>query len=168
MHDSCAQSPVRSVDIPPHPLNHRGGMLLGAGMAGGHNDIDDVFDGLDQSKRETLARLIRGSAFVAPVVASFAMQGLAVRPAEAASSTAVSNFSDIRLKRDMTRIGTHPMGFGIYRFKYLWSEADYVGVLAQEVLEKAPHAVVKGPADFLAVNYAALGMAMTRDAACVS
>lgn len=72
--------------------------------------------------------------------------------------------SDRRLKREINRIGTHPLGFGIYRFKYLWSDTAYVGVLAQEVLEKAPHAIVAGPADFLAVNYDALGMAMTHEA----
>jgi hypothetical protein len=56
------------------------------------------------------------------------------------------------------------MGFGIYRFKYLWSDTAYLGVLAQEVLEKAPHAVTTGPGHFLAVDYDALGMEMTREA----
>jgi hypothetical protein len=51
------------------------------------------------------------------------------------------------------------MGFGIYRFKYLWSDIPHVGVLAQEVLEKAPHAVAIGPGNLLAVDYAALGLA---------
>src|SRR5690348_9863411 len=115
-------------------------------MADEEQNFREVLDGLDQRKRETLARLISGSAFIAPVVASFAMQGLAIRPAEAASSAAVTNLtkSDRRLKREINRIGTHPLGFGIYRFKYLWSDIAYVGVLAQEVLEKAPHAVVAG------------------------
>jgi hypothetical protein len=129
--------------------------------------IREALDGLDPSKRETLTRLIGGGAFVAPVVASFAMQGLAIRPAEAGSSSHVSNgtaTSDLRLKRDISRTGTHCLGFGIYRFKYLWSDTVYRGVLAQEVLEKAPHAVVVGPGNFLAVNYGALGMAMTCDA----
>ena len=135
-------------------------------MAEEERNLREALDGLDQSKRATLRRLISGSAFVAPVVASFAMQGLAIRPAEAAASAAVTNVtkSDRRLKREISRIGTHPLGFGIYRFKYLWSDIAYVGVLAQEVREKAPHAVVAGPGDFLAVNYGALGMAMTREA----
>jgi hypothetical protein len=125
--------------------------------------VREALDGLDQGKREMLTKLISGSAFVAPVVASFAMQGLSIRPAEAqAGSSSNQTVSDQRLKQDIERVGTHPMGFGIYRFKYLWSEIAYVGVLAQDVLEKAPHAVKAGPGNFLAVDYGALGMAMTR------
>jgi hypothetical protein len=133
-------------------------------------NIRDALDGLDHGKRETLTRLITGSAFIAPVVASFAMQGLAIRPAEAASSAAVSNLtlSDRRLKRDIRRTGTHPLGFGTYSFTYLWSDTRYIGVLAQEVLEKAPYAVVAAPGNFLAVDYSALGMAMAREPMLVS
>lgn len=134
-----------------------------------HPHVREALEGLDQSKRETLSRLIGGSAFVAPVVASFAMQGLAIRPAAAqpGSSARVSNsttISDMHLKREINRTGTHPMGFGIYRFKYLWSDTAYVGVLAQEVVKKAPQAVTAGPGNFLTVDYRALGMEMTREA----
>ena len=45
--------------------------------------VDEALDGLDQGKREILIRLIRGTAFVAPVVAAFAMQGISIRPAHA-------------------------------------------------------------------------------------
>jgi hypothetical protein len=132
-------------------------------MAGQDPKVREALDGLDQGKREMLTKLIGGSAFVAPVVASFAMQGLSIRPAEAqAGSSSNQTTSDVRLKKDVARVGTHPMGFGIYRFKYLWSDTAYVGVLAQEVLEKAPHAVTAGPGNFLAVDYGALDMAMTR------
>ncbi len=130
-------------------------------------NVSEALDGLDARKRETLTRLIRGSAFAAPVVASFAMQGLSIKPADAqspGSSMRPSNLpvSDARLKRDIARTGTHPLGFGIYHFKYLWSDIGYVGVIAQEVLEKAPHAVTAGPGGYLAVDYDALGIAMTR------
>jgi hypothetical protein len=130
--------------------------------------IDEALDGLDEGKRGTLSKLIKGGAFVAPIVASFAMQGLSIRPADAqVPGASVFNpnatYSDRRLKRDIARVGTHDMGFGVYRFKYLWSDLAYVGVLAQEVLEKAPDAVTTGPGGFLAVDYAALGMRMTRD-----
>jgi hypothetical protein len=47
---------------------------------------DEALEGLDTSKRETLSRLATGAAFVAPVVASFAMQGVSIRPAQAFSS----------------------------------------------------------------------------------
>ncbi|MBX9775212.1 MAG: tail fiber domain-containing protein [Xanthobacteraceae bacterium] len=131
--------------------------------------LQQALEGLDAHKRETLTRLIRGSAFVAPVVASFAMQGISIQPAHAQPGSS-SNMtgpgpigpppSDRRLKRDIDRIGTHPGGFGIYRFRYLWSETRYIGVIAQEVQEKMPEAVCTGPGGFLGVNYDALGMAM--------
>ncbi len=53
----------------------------------------EALDGLDAAKRETLSRLVRGGAFAAPVVASFTMQGLAVRPAHAAASVGGSNIT---------------------------------------------------------------------------
>jgi hypothetical protein len=55
-------------------------------MADQDPKIHEALEGLDQDKRDTLNRLVAGSAFVLPVVTSFAMQSLAIRPAEAASS----------------------------------------------------------------------------------
>ena len=57
------------------------------------------------------------------------------------------------------------MGFGTYRFKYLWSEQAYIAVLAQEVVSKVPDAVITGPGKLLAVDYAKLGTAMKSEAA---
>jgi hypothetical protein len=125
--------------------------------------IEPALEGLDQRRREALKRLVRGGAFVAPVVASFAMQSIAIRPAHAASSGFSNSTlppSDIRLKRDVIRLGTHKNGCGIYSFRYLWSDVQYVGVIAQDVLAHAPDAVVASPGGILAVDYAALGMTM--------
>jgi hypothetical protein len=55
-------------------------------MSDGQEKLREALDGLDESKRQTLRRLITSSAFVVPAVTSFAMQSLAIRPAEAASS----------------------------------------------------------------------------------
>jgi hypothetical protein len=127
--------------------------------------IREALNGLDEKKRATLSKLVSGGAFVAPIVASFAMQGIAIRPADAqtpfSSASNSTTISDVRLKRDVVRVGEHPLGFGIYGFKYLWSDVEQVGVLAQEVAERMPAAVVEGPGSFLAVNYAAIGMEMT-------
>jgi hypothetical protein len=49
-------------------------------------------------------------------------------------------------------------GIGIYRYRYLWSDTVYVGVMAQEVAAIAPEAVVGHPDGFLRVDYARLGM----------
>ena len=42
-----------------------------------------ALDGIEENRRKTLSRLVKGSAFVAPVVASFAMQGISIHPAHA-------------------------------------------------------------------------------------
>jgi len=68
--------------------------------------------------------------------------------------------SDARLKADIGKVGTHELGFGIYRFRYRWSDDQYVGVMAQEVLEVFPSAVIEAPNGYLAVDYDALGLAM--------
>jgi hypothetical protein len=133
--------------------------------------VDEALDGLDQDKRDTLRRLVRGTTFAAPVVASFAMQGISINPAHAAigsSSNITIPPSDRRLKRDIEQVGTHESGIGIFRFRYLWSDTLYIGVMAQDVLERFPEAVRVGPGDFMAVDYAALGMTMTRDGAAAS
>jgi hypothetical protein len=54
-------------------------------------NVNEAIEGLDTTKRETLTRLATGVAFAAPIVASFTMQGLAIRPAHAASSAGGSN-----------------------------------------------------------------------------
>jgi hypothetical protein len=45
--------------------------------------IDEALAGVDEAKRATLARLLTGTAFVAPIVASFAIDGLTISKAEA-------------------------------------------------------------------------------------
>jgi hypothetical protein len=46
-------------------------------------NLVEALDGLDQDKRKVLMRLAKGSAFAAPVVVAFLMQGLSIRPAHA-------------------------------------------------------------------------------------
>src|SRR5262249_26029580 len=75
---------------------------------------------------------------------------------------AISAFfvSDARLKRDITPIAKLENGLRLYRYRYAWSDTLYVGVLAQEVLEVAPSAVLRGADGYLRVNYARLGLRM--------
>ncbi|MDR3520851.1 MAG: tail fiber domain-containing protein [Acidocella sp.] len=111
-------------------------------------------------KRRALFGMITKTAFVAPVVASFALDSLSLD--KAAAGVCVSNStcapSDIRLKKNIQRIGTHPLGIGLYEFSYIGSSARHTGVIAQEVLTVAPQAVVAGPGGFHWVNYSALGL----------
>jgi hypothetical protein len=66
--------------------------------------------------------------------------------------------SDIRLKRDIHMVGRLANGLGLYRYRYLWSDAEFVGVMAQEVALVQPKAVVHGLDGYLRVNYALLGI----------
>jgi hypothetical protein len=133
-------------------------------MADSDQNLDAALQGIDENRRATLRRLIVKGAFVTPIVASFAMSGLTVERAAAQtnSTSSVLQKSDRRLKTDLVRVAVHPAGFGVYRFKYLWSDTEYRGVLAQEVLAAMPEAVVRGDDGFLRVDYAAIGMRMER------
>ena len=66
--------------------------------------------------------------------------------------------SDIRLKRDITQVGELDSGINLYRYRYLWSDTIYVGVMAQEVAAVKPEAVLRGADGYLRVNYARLGL----------
>lgn len=64
--------------------------------------------------------------------------------------------SDRRLKQNIRRVGTHPLGIGWYKYDYLWGEPGE-GVMAQELLQVLPSAVAISPDGFLSVDYAQLG-----------
>ncbi len=66
--------------------------------------------------------------------------------------------SDIRLKRDITLLGRLDDGLGFYRFSYGGSDRLYVGVMAQEVQQVMPRAVVQGRDGYLRVYYGQLGL----------
>jgi hypothetical protein len=69
--------------------------------------------------------------------------------------------SDARLKRDIVLVGRLDDGLGLYRYRYLWSDTVYVGVMAQEVALIHPDAVVRGSLDgYLRVNYSRLGLTL--------
>ena len=69
------------------------------------------------------------------------------------------DFSDIRLKEGIEPIGTRA-GHNWYRFRYVWDDPGTVreGVMAQEVMQTRPDAVVTHPTGFYMVNYEALGV----------
>jgi hypothetical protein len=66
--------------------------------------------------------------------------------------------SDVRLKRDIVQIGQLAGGHSIYRYRYLWDDTFYVGVLAQEIAETVPEAIVRGGDGYLWVDYGRLGL----------
>jgi hypothetical protein len=109
-------------------------------------------EGIDHERREALVRLAK---YTAPV-----MLAVLVSTAEG-RATMVSSLptaSDIRLKRNIARVGELDSGINLYRYRYLWSDTTYVGVMAQEVAEIAPEAVRRGADGYLRVDYARLGL----------
>jgi hypothetical protein len=63
--------------------------------------------------------------------------------------------SDRRLKSNIKRIGTHPLGIGIYEYD-MYDKHD-IGVMADEVLEVMPEAVVKSSLGYYMVDYGMIG-----------
>jgi len=61
--------------------------------------------------------------------------------------------SDVRLKSNIERVGTHPLGIGIYEYDIFGARQR--GVMAQEVLEVKPEAV-EMVGDYYAVDYGQL------------
>lgn len=64
--------------------------------------------------------------------------------------------SDRRLKTNVRRIGTHPIGIPLYSYDYVWGEPG-VGVMADEAAAVRPEAVLRHhPSGFAMVNYEVL------------
>lgn len=63
-------------------------------------------------------------------------------------------FSDRRLKSNIVRIGTHPIGVGIYEYDIFGGRQ--IGVMAQELMEVMPEAVQQHSSGYLMVDYGRL------------
>lgn len=70
--------------------------------------------------------------------------------------------SDLRLKEDVTPLGSTVNGLPLYTFRYRGQQALYQGVMAQDVLEVRPDAVVVDADGFYRVDYAKLGIEFRR------
>lgn len=68
--------------------------------------------------------------------------------------TAAFMFSDRRLKSNVRRIGTHPIGVGVYAYTMMGFEQR--GVIAQEVQRVRPDLVRRHASGYLQVNYGGL------------
>jgi hypothetical protein len=63
-------------------------------------------------------------------------------------------FSDIRLKDNIERVGTHPVGVGIYDYDIFGRRER--GVMAQELMQVRPDLVAVHDSGYLMVNYGGL------------
>lgn len=61
-------------------------------------------------------------------------------------------WSDVRLKRDIVRIGERK-GLPWYSFRYLWSDDTHEGFMAQDAIKIIPEAVHLDPSGFYKVDY---------------
>jgi hypothetical protein len=117
-------------------------------------------------RREALIKLGKYTAYAAPLLIATVTSAQALTisgapspsPGPAPSPAPVS--SDIRQKRDIEQLGRSADGIGIYRYKYLWSDTSYVGVMAQEVATVEPEAISSGADGYLRVDYARLGLSL--------
>jgi len=70
-------------------------------------------------------------------------------------SAAINKWSDRRLKKNIERIGTHPCGAPLYKFDYIWNQPG-IGVMADELAEIMPEAVIHTRSGFDMVDYSRL------------
>ena len=61
-------------------------------------------------------------------------------------------FSDIRLKKNIKKIGHRSDGLGIYSYEYIWGGGQQIGVMAQEVINVYPEAI-SSVGGFFVVDY---------------
>lgn len=62
-------------------------------------------------------------------------------------------WSDRRLKTDIKRVGKLDNGLGVYSYRLKGDSHYQIGVMAQEVAEIHPDAIVNDPSGFMRVNY---------------
>lgn len=69
----------------------------------------------------------------------------------------VAALSDERLKTNVRRIDTRDDGLGVYEFEYSFAPGEtHIGLMAQEVAQMRPDAIIHHPSGFLAVDYGRL------------
>lgn len=65
----------------------------------------------------------------------------------------IGAFSDARLKTDIRRVGTLDNGLGVYSYRFKEGGPYQIGVMAQEVAEVMPEAVIVDDSGYLKVRY---------------
>lgn len=88
--------------------------------------------------------------------------GTSVAPGASCQIICALQTSDRRLKTEITNTGRLANGFPIYEFGYRDQPGRYLGVMAQDVLETRPDAVIERDDGYLMVDYAKLGISPVR------
>lgn len=121
-----------------------------------------------QPGTETIATPPRKAAYSSPALQVYGSVGKLTQSGTSAGGDARSkqqpSASDPRAKENIVRIGTHPLGIGLYLFDYRpehreqWGHGRQFGVMADEVETVMPAAVSTHPDGYKRVDYAMLGM----------
>ncbi len=111
-----------------------------------------------QARRDFLKRAAAVGMAAPAVVLLLSVKPSQVQAQNYFSETNGGAVSDIRLKRDIALLSRLDNGLGLYRYRYLWSDQVYVGVMAQEVEKVMPEAVARGADGYLRVDYQRLGL----------
>ena len=127
---NTANLPAVGVSQPAQLANWQGADFLGAATAKGQFDTSIYNAKMASDAATTSAMIGAGGALLS---------------------------SDRRLKKNIKRIGTHVLGIGLYTWDYLWGQ-PFSGVMADEVEQVMPEAVVMHPSGFKMVNYSMLGL----------
>jgi len=133
---NTANLPAVGVSQPGQLANWQGADMLGAATAQGQYDQ---------------------SVYNAQAAANAQMMSAGIGAAGALGGAGIKAASDRRLKKNIKRIGTHVLGIGLYTWDYLWGE-PFAGVMADEVEQVMPEAIVMHPSGFKMVNYSMLGL----------
>ena len=68
--------------------------------------------------------------------------------------------SDIRLKTNVSALEYFENEIQLYSFRYIWSDTYYVGVMAQDIMNSHPEAVIHHDSGYYLVDYTKLGLKM--------
>lgn len=71
-----------------------------------------------------------------------------------AGIAAAAMMSDRRLKQNIVKVGSRADGLNVYAYEYVWGGGTQIGVMADEVREIYPAAVIDLPIGYSAVDYA--------------
>jgi endosialidase-like protein len=158
---------MRSLSAANFAWRVNGPLMAAAFIEGriGENDFDGIWGGLRfyfGQKDKTLIQRHRQDdpiEWVPETLFSIVNNGSTLSlPPVCVDACDTGDGSDVRLKRDIVLLVRLNSGIGLYRYRYLWSDTVYVGVMAQEVATIVPAAVLVAPDGYLRVNYARLGM----------
>lgn len=159
---AAQQALQQQLSLYNQPLNQIAALMSGSqvqmpqfqGYTGATVQAAPVFQATQAGAQDAMARYNAAQQGANSLTSGLFGLGGAVLGGAGAAGGFGTLFSDRRLKSNIERIGTHPRGFGVYEYEIFGKRER--GVMAQEVQQIQPEAVIQHPSGFLMVNYAAL------------